>query len=111
MISVVDDDPSVRRALRRLLRSFGFEVETFGSADEFFDCDWQREKECVILDIHLGEITGFELQQRIMDAGLHQPIIFITAHEDEETFQQAMQAGAIAYLPKPFQDQSLMDAI
>jgi FixJ family two-component response regulator len=111
MISVVDDDPSIRRALRRLLHSIGFECQTYGSAQEFFECKYEQKTECLILDIHLGGMTGFELQQKMLAEGFNPPVIYITAHDDEKTREQAERAGAIAYLRKPFTDQSLIDAI
>ena len=111
MISIVDDDPSVRRALRRLLRSLGYEVETFNSASDFFASQNQENMECLILDIHMSGMSGFELQQRLIEEGRNLPIIYITAHHDEQTRKRAVQSGAIAYLRKPFDDQSLIEAI
>jgi FixJ family two-component response regulator len=111
MVSIVDDDPSVRRALRRLLRSVGLDVEAFASAREFLEFDRQRETECIILDIHLPEMSGFELSEKIAAEGFDPPVIFITAHDDEQSHQRAIQRGAIAYLRKPFNDHALIDAI
>jgi FixJ family two-component response regulator len=111
MITIVDDDPSIRRALRRLLRSVGFHVETFASAQDFLDFDRRKETECIILDIHLMGMSGFELSERISEQGFYPPIIYITAHDDEQSKARAIQSGAIAYLRKPFNDHSLIDAI
>ena len=111
MISVVDDDVSVRRALKRLIRSCGFEVETFASAQDFFAETGLQKAECIILDIHLGGMSGFEMYQKLTNNGSDVPVIFITAHDDEQTRTQAKRLGAVAYLRKPFDDQSLIDAI
>ncbi len=110
LITIVDDDLSVRKALGRLLRSRGFEVEDYGSAQEFFERDYQRI-DCIILDIHLGRTTGFELQREMINQGFDPPVIFMTAHDDEETRQHAIATGAIAYLSKPFRDEALVEAI
>ncbi len=110
MISVVDDDPSVCRALKRLLRSFGFEVETFSSEQDFFSSPHQK-RECVILDIHLGGTSGFEIHQRLKQEGDKYPVIFITAHDDEQTRLQVHESGAAGYLQKPFEDEELIEAI
>ena len=110
MISVVDDDPSVRRGLKRLLRSLGYEVETFESAQDFVSGE-HHECECLILDIHMGGISGFDLYRRLMREGFQPPIIFITAHDDEQTRNKVKELGAVAYLRKPFEEQLLIAAI
>lgn len=111
VISVVDDDVSVRNSLKRLLRSMGFEVKTFSSALEFLHQGPLHDGGCVIVDVRMPEMNGLDLQQRLSDAGVSLPIIFITAYEDPGVRAQAMQAGALAFLQKPFSDAKLMDFI
>jgi FixJ family two-component response regulator len=111
VISVVDDDPSVRRALKRLLTSTGFEVMTFASAREFLFSGRHKEPGCLVLDIHLGGMNGFDLQADLAASGSTLPIIFITAHDDPQTRERAMRSGAVAYLRKPFDDEALLEAI
>jgi FixJ family two-component response regulator len=110
-VFVVDDDFSVRRALRRLIKSAGFAVETFASGPEFLDSNPQSGTGCVLLDIHLGGMSGFEVQERLAIRGVGIPIIFITAHDDAVTRDRARSGGAVAYLRKPFDDRVLLDAI
>ncbi len=111
LVSVVDDDLSVRRALRRLIASAGFSVETFASGREFLESDPFGRSDCLVLDIHLGGLSGFDVQERLAAAGVRVPIIFITAHDDEATRQRAESTGAVAYLTKPFDERALLDAI
>lgn len=110
VIGVVDDDDSVLRALRRLLRSAGFAVKTFGSAEEFLGLEHPETINCLVLDIHMPGLSGFDLQERLADAQLLIPIIFITAHDDPLTRERARKGG-VAYFPKPFDAQSLIGAI
>ncbi len=109
-ISVVDDDESVRRALRRLLKSVGFDVQVFASAQEYLDHEKSND-ELLILDIQMPEIDGFELQRILAASGNRSPVIFITAHESQRTREMAFNSGAVAFLHKPFDDQSLLGAI
>jgi FixJ family two-component response regulator len=111
MIAVVDDDPSVCRALKRLLRSLSHEVETFSSARDFLDWHPEGNLDCLILDVHMPDMTGFELKRKLSEDGRNPPIIFITAHDDLQTRQCALNSNVVAYLRKPFDDQSLIDAI
>jgi len=111
LISIVDDDLSVRRALRRLVRSAGYTVETFASAREFLDSVPSARTACLVLDIHLGGMSGFELQERMAADRAPFPVIFITAHDDAATRERARQTGASAYLRKPFDEQILLAAI
>lgn len=111
VISVVDDDESVRNSLKRLLRSMGFDVRTFPSAQEFLHQGSLHNHGCVIVDVRMPEMNGLDLQKRLSDSGVSLPVIFITAYEDPGVRAQAMQAGALAFLQKPFSDPSLMDAI
>ena len=110
-ISVVDDDESVRNSLKRLLRSMEFEVRTFPSALEFLHHGSLHDHGCVIVDVRMPEMNGLDLQKRLSDSGVSLPVIFITAYEDPGARAQAMQAGALAFLQKPFSDPLLIDAI
>ena len=108
-IGVVEDDPSFLRALRRLLSGAGFTVVTFASAEEFLASEATETTACLVLDVHLGGMSGFDLQQQLARAGTPIPTVFITAHDDAATRQRA-QAGA-AYLRKPFREAALIGAI
>ena len=108
---VVDDDLSVRRALQRLIRSAGFSVETFASAREFLDFAPRTGTGCLLLDIHLGGMSGLEMQERLAAQGVKMPVIVITAHDDAITRARVESLGAVAYVPKPFDDRVLLDAI
>jgi FixJ family two-component response regulator len=109
-IFIVDDDESVRRSLKRLLRSVGFKVEVFASARAFLEHGCTSE--CLlVLDKQMPEIDGIELQRMLIEAGHKIPVIFITAHQDANAREAAIGSGAIAYLEKPFDDQVLLDAI
>jgi len=110
-VFVVDDDLSVRRALHRLIRSAGFSVETFATAREFLDSVPRSGTGCLVLDIHLGGISGFEVQERLAAQGVRIPVIVITAHDDATTRARVESLGAVAYVPKPFDDRVLLEAI
>lgn len=110
-IAVVDDDLSVRRALPRLLRSAGHETRTFASAQEFFNSDFAAVADCLVLDIHLERLSGFELLERLRAQGSQIPAIFITAYADDASRERARSLGAAAYLRKPFDGCALLDAI
>jgi len=111
LVSIVDDDLSVRRALRRLVASAGFSVETFASGREFLDSESLGRSHCIVLDIHLGGLSGLDVQERLKTMGVQAPVIFITAHDDEATHGRVRRSGAVAYLRKPFEDHALLDAI
>ena len=112
LISIVDDDRSVRRALRRVVQSAGFTTETFASAEDFLSAASLVRTACLVLDIHLNVgMSGFELQAQLTADRVVIPIIFITAHDHVATRERAEQAGAAAYLCKPFDDELLLDAI
>jgi FixJ family two-component response regulator len=111
MIVVVDDDASVRRALRRLLRSAGRDVEAFATAEEFLQSTDEETPGCLVLDVHLPGLSGLELQERLTSDGRGIPIIFITAYGDDGMRERALRAGAIAFLQKPFEEQALLDAV
>jgi FixJ family two-component response regulator len=111
IVFVVDDDPSVRRAIQRLVESVGLQVELFGSAQEFLRSERPNAPSCLVLDIRLPGISGLDFQRELADANIHIPIIFITAHGDIPMTVRAMKAGAVEFLTKPFRDQDLLDAI
>jgi FixJ family two-component response regulator len=111
IVFVVDDDPSVRRAIRRLIGSVGLQVELFGSAREFLHSRRPDAPSCLVLDIRLPGISGLDFQRELAAANIHIPIIFITAHGDIPMTVRAMKAGAVEFLTKPFHDQDLLDAI
>jgi len=111
LISVVDDDRSVCRAVGQLLQAAGYPVETFASAGEFLGSPALTRTACLVLDIHLNGVSGFDLQQRLTADRSGIPIIFITAHDDVPTRKMARRAGVVAYLPKPFDGRDLLAAI
>ena len=111
MVFVVDDDASVRDALSALVRSVGLRVETFGSAQEFLRHPRPPAAACLVLDVRLPGLSGLDLQRELSNAGEQIPIIFITGHGDVPMSVRAMKAGATEFLPKPFRDQDLLDAI
>jgi FixJ family two-component response regulator len=111
LISIVDDDPSICRALRRLVQSAGYAAETFQSAPAFLDSFSLGRTACLVLDIHLDGMSGFELQERLAADRAGIPIVFITAHHDAPTRERVDRAGVVAYLRKPFDERVLLDAI
>jgi FixJ family two-component response regulator len=112
IVMIVDDDESVRRAARRLIKSYGLPVETFASADDFLASGRLSETACLVLDVQMPGLNGLELQSRLVAAGGHQvPIIFITAFNDENARAQALKAGALCYLVKPFEEADLLNSI
>jgi FixJ family two-component response regulator len=111
VVLVVDDDPSIRDALTSLIRSVGLRVETFGSAREFLTRQPPDAPGCLVLDVRLPGLSGLDLQRELAAAQITMPIIFITGHGDIPMTVQAMKAGAVEFLTKPFRDQDLLDAI
>ena len=111
VVFVVDDDPSVRRALDSLLRSVGLDVQTFGSAEEFQRSDRPDVPACLILDIRMPGRSGLDFQSELVKSRSELPIVFITGHGDIPMSVRAMKAGAIEFLTKPFRDQDLIDAV
>ena len=99
------------RAVRRLLRSAGYAIDTFASAEEFLDLGSQARPDCLVLDVHLRGLSGFDLQDLLEASGRSIPIVFITAHDDMGTRERAQKASTTEYLSKPFEDQSLLGAI
>src|SRR5215467_11897266 len=111
LISVVDDDTSVRESLQCLIRSYGFAVEVFASAEEFLKSDHLRKTRCLILDVRMTGTNGLELQRRLAASHREIPVIFITAHGGETARSQALKDGAVDYLLKPFREEALLHAI
>ena len=111
MISIVDDNDSVRESLQRLMRSVGFAVNVFASAEEFLNSDRLRNTDCLILDVRLPGMDGLDLQRYLANSHSEIPIIFITSYEDDEVRTRAFNAGAVAYFLKPFNDEDLLNAI
>jgi FixJ family two-component response regulator len=110
-VVIVDDDPAIREALGDLLRSVGLEVKTFASVPELLKSGRPDGPSCLVLDVRLPGRSGLDFQRELSAANSHLPIIFITAHGDIPMSVQAMKAGAIEFLTKPFRDQDLLDAI
>ena len=111
LVCVVDDDAALRESLTNLLRSVGLQVAVFASAQEFLRRPHPEVPSCLVLDVRLPGLSGLELQQRLAAADLAMPIIFITGHGDIPMSVQAMKAGAVEFLTKPFRDQDLLDAV
>ncbi len=111
LISVIDDDESVRRTTSRLIESFGFLAAAFESAESFLSSGHLNDTSCLIVDVQMPGMNGLQLQSQLAAAGCSIPIIFITAHDDKESRRRAMQAGAIAFLGKPFSDEQLLQGI
>jgi FixJ family two-component response regulator len=110
-ISIVDDDASIREALKSLMRSVKFRVETFASAEDFLASERLSDTECLILDVYLPGMSGFELQEHLNAQRNEIPVIFITAHADEVSRQRALKAGAVDFLGKPVPRETLFKAI
>ena len=111
LVFIVDDEPSVREALRRLLSSAGFAVETYGSALEFLDRALPDAPSCLVLDVNLPGLSGLDLQKRMAEINLRIPIVFMTGRGDIPTSVRAMKAGALDFLSKPFTDQEVLGAV
>jgi CheY-like chemotaxis protein len=111
VIGVVDDDASIVRALTRLLRTVGFSVRGFTSGEELLAWDGLETLDCLIVDVHLGGLTGFDVQERIASMRSSLPVIFITAHDDAGTSERARRNGEGQYLRKPFDESALIGAI
>ena len=111
LISVVDDDESVRRTIKLLIETLGFRAAVFESAESFLRSGQQRGTSCLILDVRMPSMNGLQLQSELAAAGCSIPIIFITAYDDKESCRRAMQAGAVAFLGKPFSDEQLLQTL
>jgi FixJ family two-component response regulator len=110
-IAVVEDDPSMLQGLNRLLLAHGYRVEKFTSAESFLGDVARCEAKCLLVDIHLGGMSGIDLKRRLASSGSDTPVIFMTAIDNEATRQEAFNAGCVAYLRKPFLAKLLIDAI
>jgi two-component system, LuxR family, response regulator FixJ len=111
VVSVVDDDESLRRSLRNLLRSVGFGVETFASAEEFLRSARRENTGCLVLDLRMTGMSGLDLLRHLALTDSRIPAVILTAHGDEETRRRSLQAGAVAFLDKPFRSEALVDAV
>jgi FixJ family two-component response regulator len=111
IVFVVDDDPAVCVAVKRLIRSVGIEVQTFNSAQEFLESKRADVPGCLVLDVRLPDLSGLDLQQELVTANIDLPIIFVTGHGDIPMSVRAMKAGAVEFLTKPYREQDLLEAI
>ena len=111
VVFVIDDDASMRDAVSRLLNAVGLTVQTFASASEFLAGRLPDVPGCAVLDVRLPGLSGLDLQREMVERGIHIPVIFITGHGDIPMSVQAMKAGAVEFLTKPFRDQDLLDAV
>jgi FixJ family two-component response regulator len=111
LIVVVDDDQSVREALENLMNSVGYEVKLFASAEEFLDSDTPIQTDCAVLDVRLPGMSGLELQRRLSADGQSIPVIIITAQGDDKSQDEAVAAGASAFLKKPVKEEVLLAAL
>ena len=111
LVSIVDDDESLRRSLKNLLGSVGFRVETFASAETFLESLHLKETGCLVLDLRMPGMDGLGLLRRLSGMGSRIPAVILTAHGDDVTRQRSLQAGAVAFLAKPFNGNALLDAV
>ena len=111
LVSVVDDDESIRRTTTLLIESFGFRAAAFESPEDFLKSGQLHDTSCLIVDVRMPGMNGLQLQNHLAAAGWAIPIIFITAYDDKESRRRAMQAGAVAFLGKPFSDEQLLQII
>jgi len=111
VISIVDDDESVREATKGLVRSLGYTAVTFGSAEEFLSSERMPETSCIIADVQMPGVSGVEMQDRLIAEGHRLPVIFITAFPEDRVRERALEAGAIGYLSKPFNEEHLIGCL
>jgi len=111
LIAIVDDDELFRRSIERLVRSAGFTVEAFGSAEDFLERGDLDRTACAILDMKLPGMNGLDLQQRLITTATPIPIVFVSAHDEAMVQESALRAGAVAFLRKPFDNSTLLDAL
>jgi FixJ family two-component response regulator len=111
MISIVDDDVCARKATEGIIRSLGYAVATYASAEDFLGSDHVNDTSCLITDVHLPGLTGVELYRRLLDDGFAAPTIFVSGLADETTRTEALAAGAVGFLSKPFSQKSLVDCL
>ncbi len=110
-VVVVDDDPSFLRAMGRLVRAAGFKVEMFGSPRKFLEALPELSPRVLVLDVHMPEMTGLELHERLVASGVHLPVVFVTAFDTPQTRERASKAGSAGLLLKPFDEAALLQAI
>jgi FixJ family two-component response regulator len=111
LISIIDDDETVREATADLVVALGYSARTYSSAEQFLKCGKIAETSCVVTDLQMPGLDGLELQQRLLANGHHMPIIFITAFPRDSARDEAMKSGAIAFLTKPFEELSLVNSL
>jgi FixJ family two-component response regulator len=111
IVHIIDDDESLCDALGRLLRSVGIEARTYGTVQQFLDARVQGEPGCIVLDVRLPGISGLDFQSQLAELGIHLPVVLMTGHGDVPMSVRAMKAGAVDFLPKPFRDQDMIDAV
>jgi FixJ family two-component response regulator len=111
LISIIDDDDALRSSLENLIRSVGWRTQGFSSAEAFLSSSQVHETGCLVLDVRMPGMSGLELQRQLAVANSRTPIVFITAHEDHDQRRQALEAGAVAFLHKPFYEEELLNAI
>ena len=111
LVAIVDDDQSVQNALKDLMESVGLSARCFESAEEFLESDQRNQTACLVTDIRMPGMSGIQLQAKLMAEGFRIPIIFITAHGDAKMKMQAMNAGAVEFLSKPFDDEVLLEKV
>ena len=108
VISIIDDDPSVREATQSLIRSLGYDAQVFASAEEYLQSERLNDSSCLITDLHMPGMSGADLQDRLIAEGNRIPIIFVTAYYEDRVRDRVMDAGAFGFLRKPFNDESLI---
>lgn len=111
VISIIDDDPSVREATQSLVRSLGYSAQVFSSAEEYLQSNRIKSSSCLITDLHMPGMSGADLQDRLIADGYSIPIIFVTAYFEERVRARVMDAGAFGFLRKPFSDESLIECL
>lgn len=111
IIAIVDDDEPVRKALQRLLRSAGMAAETFPSGEVFLASLPTSRPACVVLDLHMPRVTGFDVLKRMTEGGFDVPVIVFTGHDSPEAYEKALALGALTYLRKPVNDEALLEAV
>jgi FixJ family two-component response regulator len=111
IVHIIDDDESLRLAVDSLLRSVGLRTRTYGAAREFLDAKRDDAPGCLVLDVRLPGISGLDFQEQLSSYGIHMPAVMVTGHGDIPMSVRAMKAGAVDFLPKPFRDQDMLDAV
>ncbi len=111
LVSIVDDDESLRRSVKNLLTSVGFQVETFASAEAFLQSAHRADTRCVVLDLRMPGMSGLDLLLHLAADGSPIPVVILTAHSDDEARRRMLQAGAVAFLGKPFHGEALVGAV